>query len=200
LAEVSNTTASAAESSKAQSALSPSGPDLSAYTVSTMNIISSSHIQNKVKAILETLATFSFVPPARPNIVQVSAKSNTASKCITVIEIAKREIAKGGGKWYQYTRLGQTTVERPRKTPKTEHTDGRRLGTSADEGEGTEEKMDLDGEETEEPEFETMKTPLERALEGKPRIRAVPTISVYLSRVRVDNLKRAFGEQTNAST
>lgn len=41
--------------------------------------------------------------------------------------------------------------------------------------------------------FETMKTPLERAVEGKPKIRAVPVMTIYLSRVRVDALKSAFG-------
>jgi len=41
--------------------------------------------------------------------------------------------------------------------------------------------------------FETMKTALERAIEGKPKVQAVPIILIFLSRVRNDSLRGAFG-------
>ncbi|KAG4430816.1 hypothetical protein IFR05_013693, partial [Cadophora sp. M221] len=48
--------------------------------------------------------------------------------------------------------------------------------------------------------FEVMKTPFERALEseGKSKVRAMPVMSMYLSRVRIEGLRKAYGEQTNA--
>jgi len=46
--------------------------------------------------------------------------------------------------------------------------------------------------------FETMKTPLERAIEERPKVRALPIMTIYLSRVRIERLKVAYGEQTNA--
>jgi len=46
--------------------------------------------------------------------------------------------------------------------------------------------------------FETMKTPFERATEGKPKVRAVPYLGIYFSRVPVEELKQLYGVQTNA--
>jgi len=45
-----------------------------------------------------------------------------------------------------------------------------------------------------------MKTPFERSIEGRPKIRAIPVIVIYLSRVRIEALKKIHGEQTNALT
>jgi hypothetical protein len=40
--------------------------------------------------------------------------------------------------------------------------------------------------------FETMKTPFERANEEKAKVRAVPNMSLYLARVRIDSLRKAY--------
>jgi hypothetical protein len=48
--------------------------------------------------------------------------------------------------------------------------------------------------------FETMKTRIERMVDGTDKVRAVPVMTVYLSRVRVEKLRGLFGEQTNALT
>ena len=60
-------------------------------------------------------------------------------------------------------------------------------------------EMEVDGEEEDEANyFETMKTRQERVLEGTDKVRAVPVLTVYLSRVPIEKLKVKFGEQTNA--
>ena len=52
--------------------------------------------------------------------------------------------------------------------------------------------------EDDDDDFETMKTPMERAIEGRPRLRGTPVMSIFLSRVSIEALKKQFGEQTNA--
>jgi hypothetical protein len=169
--------------------------NLSAYDVSDINIISSSQIQSKVNKILETLASFSFVAPTKPRMVIVHAKAPVSSKCITVVEISKREIAKAGGKWYQYSGLEQTVAIQEKKAVAFNgpgYTLGRKPEISVDVMD-IYEKHEGQSIEEEESGFETMKSPLERAIEGRPKVRAVPMLFIYLSRVRVDSLKQAYG-------
>ncbi|KFY48593.1 hypothetical protein V496_10252, partial [Pseudogymnoascus sp. VKM F-4515 (FW-2607)] len=64
-------------------------------------------------------------------------------------------------------------------------------GQDGDEGEEV-------GEEEEEEGFEKMKSRIERAVEGTEKVRSVPLMTVYLSRVRIEALREAYGEQTNS--
>jgi hypothetical protein len=154
------------------------------HDVTTMSIISSSHIQQKVTRALDILSDYPAVPPAKPKVVMLHSKAAVASKMITIAEIVKREIAKAGGKWYQYNKLSQVVEEKvekagsAKKDKRTGEDDS--VAENGDEGAGQES----------EGEFETMKTPFERAIEGKQRIRAIPVMTVYLSRVRIDSLRR----------
>lgn len=165
------------------------------YEVTTMNIISSSKIQSKVTTIIEKLGSFSFVAATKPNIILLHAKSAVASKLITVVEITKREIAKAGGKWYQYNVLGQILAPQEKMSAAMKGT-GFTLGPKPD---GDTDAMEVDDKggsqsiDEEESTFETMKTPLERAIEGKPKVQAIPVILIFLSRVRSDALKGAYG-------
>lgn len=56
---------------------------------------------------------------------------------------------------------------------------------------GGDEEEGQDGEEGDR--FEVMKTPFERSIEGKVKIREAPVMTLYISRVRVDSLRRAYG-------
>jgi hypothetical protein len=167
--------------------------------ITDINVISSTQIKPKVSKILETLSAFSFVALThiKPNVISTHAKGSVASKMITIIEIAKREIAKAGGKWYQYSSLSQV-IEEEKKEKKSEamkgegHILGRSPPAEANAMEVEKEHGAVEDEE-EEDWFETMKTPLKRILEGKPKIRAVPVMTIYLSRVRIDCLERAYG-------
>jgi hypothetical protein len=110
--------------------------------------------------------------PARspPNLVLLCAAAPAAGKLITIVEVAKREIGRQGAAWYQYTRLGrETAAAATTSTPMDECDDSA---------------------------FETMETPLPKAEAGQKRPGAL--LGVFLSRVRVESLRTAHGEQTNA--
>jgi len=165
------------------------------YEVTSMNIISSSKIQSKVTTIIEKLGSFSPAATTKPNIVLLHAKGAMASKLITVVEITKREIAKAGGKWYQYNVLGQILAPQEEKfaiMKGLRYTLGPKPDADTDsmEVDTKEDSQTINEEETT---FETMKTPLERAIEGKPKVQAIPVILIFLSRVRNDALKGAYG-------
>jgi hypothetical protein len=168
---------------------------LATYEVHNMKVISSSKIQAKVSTIIETLGSFSFVATTKPNIVLLHAKGPVSSKLISIIEIVKREIAKAGGKWYQYNFLGQILAIQEEK-PAAMNGTGFTLGGKI---KGDTESMELDDKEDSQnieegdDTFETMKTPLERAIEGKPKVHVIPVMAVFLSRVRIDALKTAYG-------
>jgi hypothetical protein len=165
------------------------------YEVTSMKIISSSKIQLKVTAIIEKLGSFSFVAATKPNIFLLHAQSTVASKLITIVEITKREIAKAGGKWYQYNVLGQILAPYEKKSAAMKGT-GFILGPNINADMDAMEVDDKEGRQTiddEETSFETMKTPLERAIEGKPKVQAIPVILIFLTRVRNDALKGAYG-------
>lgn len=166
------------------------------HDVTTMSIISSSHIQKKVTRILELLSAFSFVAPTKPGVVMLYGKAPVASKMITIVEIAKREIAQNGGKWFQYNKVEQTLMIREKidASSKTLGLEGKGMN-SMDLDEAEDIKTD---DETTGSMFETMKTPFERAIEDRPKFRAIPVMTLYLSRVRVESLKKMHGEQTNA--
>ncbi len=154
------------------------------HGVTTMSIISSSHIQQKVTRVLDILSEYPAVPPAKPQVVMLYSKAAVASKMITIAEIVKREIEKAGGKWYQYNKLNKVVeekVQRAGSAKKEKSTTGDvSMAENGDDGAGKES----------EEEFETMKTPFERAIEGKPKVRAIPIMTVYLSRVRIGRLRK----------
>ncbi|KUJ15640.1 uncharacterized protein LY89DRAFT_537840, partial [Mollisia scopiformis] len=52
---------------------------------------------------------------------------------------------------------------------------------------------DVEQSDEEEEAFEIMKTPFERAIEGTAKVRAVPVMTICLSRVRVESLRREYG-------
>ncbi|KAE9377987.1 hypothetical protein N431DRAFT_329171 [Stipitochalara longipes BDJ] len=161
------------------------------HDVASMSIISSSKVEQKVTRALQILSEYPAVPPAKPKVVMLHSKAAVASKMITIAEITKREIVNNGGKWYQYNKLGQVIGERKDKEL------GARKEKSAGEDVSMVKNGDEEAENASEEEFETMRTPFERAIEGKPKVRAIPVMTLYLSRVRIDSLRKDHTEQTN---
>jgi len=169
----------ATTSSNAQNTPSADSQDLSkTHDISHISIISSSQIEKKVTAVLTHLSTSTST--ANPAVAILHSKAKVASKLISVVEIAKREIAADGGKWYQYNVIRGVLEERERSNGK--------VPEKAPSEEG-EEKEDEEEEES----FETMKTPFERAIEGTAKVRAMPGMTTYLSRVRIDGLRKKYG-------
>jgi len=147
-----------------------------------MSIISSSKIVQKATRTLSILAEYPAIPPAKPKVMKLHAKAEAASKMISITEIAKRNIAKDGGKWFQYNKVEEVMEETKSKE---EESKGR--------GKKSDEEKDGIGSEADEDGFEAMKTPFERSIEGKPKVRGMPIMTIYLSRVRIDSLRKEWG-------
>jgi hypothetical protein len=162
----------------------------SEYEFTTINVISSSHVQQKVTQALGVLSVYPIIPPAKPAVVMLYSKAPVAAKLITIAEITKREIGQNGGEWFQYNKLDSVVEE------KKVNSKGEKGGKVNAESPKDSSAMEVDGEEDPESEgeaFETMKTPFERAIEGRPKIRSVPVMTLYLSSVRVDSLRKLHG-------
>jgi hypothetical protein len=158
------------------------------HEVTAMNIISSSKIEKKVTRALEILSVYPTPDGEKPRVVMLHAKAAVGTKVISIAEITKRDIAKEG-KWFQYTCVESLMEEVKAKPSKDVEKDMK------GEADGGEERGEGEGEESEEETtaFETMKTPWERANEGKVKVRAVPVIRVYLARFRIESLRKAYG-------
>ncbi|CZS95994.1 uncharacterized protein RAG0_05479 [Rhynchosporium agropyri] len=188
----------------------------STYTVTTMSIISSSNIGKKVCRILDILSLSQTTDQnggtekgkakegrgmgKGKNVLMLYAKAPVACKLISVAEIAKRQIAKEGGKWFEYCCVGEVVTpitkpekEKPKEKKKVDVEDRDQEGGKNREGSEEDEEDEAEA-------FEVMKTPFERALEseGRQKIRALPVMSLYLSRGRISSLRTVYGEQTNA--
>ncbi|KAI0601507.1 hypothetical protein F4775DRAFT_540133 [Biscogniauxia sp. FL1348] len=196
----------------------------SKYDIQLQSVISSSKIHQRVTTLLRHLspstspddpvpipiaAAADGKPKTRLSILR--ARAPDAGKLISIAEIAKRELEKSGapggegcrGRWYQYMALGEEKRERPRDEGRTVIEETVLGGPNArDPNNSNNSTLAEDGgngdENEDEDDFEVMKTPLERAIEGQPLIRAVPVLNLFLSRVSVEELKRRYGEQTNA--
>ncbi|RYO78530.1 hypothetical protein DL766_002081 [Monosporascus sp. MC13-8B] len=164
------------------------------YHVQFHSVLSSSKIQKRVAAVLQhigpTGSSKAITSTTKPRISILRARAADAGKLITIAEITKRELEERGGEsaertWFQYIALGEEIKEKQRGESKSivEETV---LG-----GFATDEEGDGSGD------FETMKTPLERAIEGRPLVRGTAIMSLFLSRISVDELKKRYGEQTN---
>lgn len=156
------------------------------HDVLIVSAISSSKIQKKTTAVLKHLAAYPAVPPAKPALVLAHSKADTTAKLITIIEIAKRDIGTSGGKWFQYNVVYQVMEQQKEKEKKK---DGEKdKGTAKVDDDEHEE-----GEDDEDEQLETMKTPFERAIEGQPKVRAIPHMAIYLSRIRIESLGKKYG-------
>ena len=180
----------------------------------TINIISSSQIQKKVTSMLSHLSRFSFATPAaKPGLIVVQAKASAASKAISIVEIAKREVAKQGAKWYQYSALGETMGTVPRQKKAKHDASGTSENAELQEQQGpkgdkvTEDHemkdakvLSDDDDDDDDDEFEEMEGPRvpQTGVNGMgalshEKIRAVPILTIHLSMVRVEQLKKLYG-------
>ena len=139
---------------------------------------------------------------------------------VSVVEIAKREIEKDGAKWWQYTRLEGKVEElkdRENKKRPIGESKGRtledweatkRVGNATEEGSKVTENGNVvtldpatsDAQE-EEDAFETMPSKGRRDdfntdnvdATARPKLRAIPILTIYLSRVPVPEFKALYG-------
>jgi hypothetical protein len=166
------------------------------YHVQLQSVISSSKIQKRVSAMLRHL-TSPAPPSAKKKVSVLRAKARDVSKLVSIAEIAKREIererrtvkgkdrSEGAGNWFQYIALSEEMQQRDREE------DNSIIEETVLGG------HDVDQEPNDNVEFEYMKAPFKRAIEGQPLVRGTPVMNLFLSRSPIEELKKRYGEQTN---
>lgn len=154
------------------------------FDLKLLNISSASKIHAKVTQALGVLASFPVVVGTKNAVVLLRAKPNACGKMISIVEIVKREISSTmQGKWYQYNVLDHAPEES--NTSQSGKAKTRFAKETNDNG-------DVDKEIS-----ENKNTPFERAIFGVPNVTAQPEMSIFLSRVRIEELRAKHGEQTN---
>lgn len=181
----------------------------------TMSIISSSRIQQKVRSLLNHMAKFSFADTnGKPGVVILRAKGDVAAKMISIVEIAKREIEKERGKWWQYSGVHAEVTElkelQMTEDPYTEealldwqkqHKDdvdrakaeaqqAKNDPKIANEPDPTDQEDDFELMDQEAPNEETNAT---GESEPRKKIRSIPVMMTYMSSVPMPELKETYG-------
>ena len=186
----------------------------SSFEFTTMSIISSSKIQKCVQKLTLALEKFSFADlNSKPGVVMLSAPASSAVKMVSIVEITKGAIEKDRAKWYQYSKL-HGEIKPLKQKPATRPGGGRTLSEWQTKQKRPREESPvrsmvqeveetrLGGNEDDDDEnaFETMgfagtggskMTTLEH--EAQNKVRAVPVMTIYLSRVPVPGLMEIFG-------
>lgn len=177
------------------------------FNFTTMSIISSSKMEQKVRNLL--MRTKRQPKETKPGVVILAAKADVASKMVGIVEIAKRTIQQEGGKWWQYSKLYPQMVELKKKTKKPKRAEGgkslrewddeqkQKGETVSEEGkenqdDGTipQEANPEEDEDEDEGAFQTMGRRQVMAYdENRSKMRAIPIMTIYLSQAPVPALK-----------
>lgn len=185
------------------------------YNFVTMSIVSSSSIQQKVRSLLAHMAKFSCADTkSKPGVVILRAKGDVAAKMISIVEIAKREIEKERGKWRQYSGVhAEITELKELQMTKGSHAEEALLEWQKQHKDDVDKEMVeaqqamKSSETTNEPDltdveddFEMMGQEAPREVIGstgetepRKKIRSVPVMMTYMSRVPVPELKQVYG-------
>lgn len=161
------------------------------YDLVTLGVAGGTQISSRTSAVLAKLlsTTTTGDETTKTSIVALTATSKAASKLISIVEIAKRELLARGQKVYQYNALGSRMTEIPRRT---------HVETVVTAGNPAEES-----DESEEDAFEVMGGGVAAAAPGQEseemKKRNIPTLKIYLSTVSVKELKLAFGYDGRSS-
>ena len=189
------------------------------YNFTTMSILSSAKISDKVEKLLLRVENFSFADPkSKPGVVVLRAKSDVASKMVSIVEIARHEIERGKGKWWQYSKVNAEIAQLMAKPVKVrdagrtlsewqkEQTSGESQGTTTVGGKTgpaseviEHDHQIVDRDEEMEDAFESMVVPkVDRGAKQSEtgdtkKIRATPVMTIYFARVPVPGLKELYG-------
>ena len=190
------------------------------YNFTMMSILSSAKISDKVEKLSLKVEDFSFADPkSKPGVVVLHAKSEVASKMVSIVEIARQDIERDKGKWWQYSKVNGQIAELKVKPVKrrdggktlAEWQKERAGGESQDFGEAgggtgrTSKEIEhddefVDGDEEMDDEFETMANleevdggPKQSGNDSGRKIRTFPVMTIYFARVPVPGLKELYG-------
>ena len=197
----------------------------SKYDFTTMSILSSAKIGDKVKKLLLRVEKFNFADPnSKPGVVVLHAKSEVASKMVSIVGIARQDIEQNKGDWWQYSKIHGQIAEL-RSTSVKRRDDGKTIlewqRERAGEGSRSVEKagdqlasvseVQHGREVVHEDEemvdaFESMADPKEAGQGAKPskngngrKIRSIPVMTIYFARVPVPGLKELYGYELRYS-
>ncbi len=190
------------------------------YNFTMMSILSSAKINDKVRKLLLRVDNFSFADPkSKPGIVVLHAKAGVTSKMVSIVEIARQEVERGKGKWWQYSKVDGQIVALKAK-PVKRNDGGKTLSEwqrerAGEKSQGIEEAGGetepvsedvnqehevVDEDEEMEDGFEIMVNPKEtdqgaqQSEDGGGRkVRAIPVMTIYFARVPVPGLKELYG-------
>ncbi|KAK3110886.1 hypothetical protein LTR53_014377 [Teratosphaeriaceae sp. CCFEE 6253] len=143
------------------------------YTLIRYSVVSSTQIASRVAAIISGL-TQQTEQGEKPVIVCLTAQAKVASKLVSVVEIAKRDLASKGVRCFQYSALDSRLVDVPRQP--------RKKANDRTHGDNDAEDPDDD--------FEVMPDP-----NGATKKRNMAVMAVYLSTTAVRDLRVEYGEQ-----
>ncbi|KAM0715613.1 hypothetical protein Q7P37_009111 [Cladosporium fusiforme] len=155
------------------------------HNTTHLTVQSNTQISSRATAVVSNLsgtttttpeASETTTTPAKPALVILHAQSRWASKLISIVEIAKRDLQSKGVAVFQYTALSSEIVEIDR-VPKAG------FAVPSADGQGSDDEA-----------FQTMGA--DKVPEKKKR--AVPVMTVYLAVQSVKALKSQFGEQRAA--
>lgn len=192
----------------------------SKYDFTMMSILSSAKISDKVEKLLLRVEKFSFShPKSKPGVVVLHAKSEVASKMVSIVQIAREKIERDRGKWWQYSKLdgldvelkakpvkrkdnGRTLLEWQNERAEGEFQGGREMG--GETGRALEEAQRdhevVSGDEEMEDAFENMPIPkqgnqgAEQSRNGNgTKVRTTPVMTIYFAKVPVPGLKGLYG-------
>lgn len=181
------------------------------FHFSTMSIISSSKIHQKVKNLLARVnSSINADGKSKPGVVIVEAKAAAAGKLISIIEIAKADIAKRNGTWYQYSKLRSELLplkQKQQQSSKGSGTPANRVSdvavsvgmsirpqTSKNEDAGYQQAADGDDSEDDAEAFEILQhQPKDNSVRGKSKVRATPVMTIYFSCVAIPGIKALLG-------
>lgn len=169
------------------------------YNFFTMSIGASSKIEQKVRNLLKrSRPVTANDSSAKPGVVILTAKSDTAQKMVSIVEIAKRAITNDGGQTWQYNKLQAQATELKKKPRYTEA--GKTILESKKQSnqeeddvvaEGADEKQGIEDEREDEEAFQTMGRRQVMALDpNRPKIRAIPVMNIYFSQFPVPELRK----------
>lgn len=145
------------------------------YNVLRLGVLSSHQVSSRTAAVIKHLSENESDNDKKPAICCLHAQARVANKLITIVEIAKRELASFKIGLHQYNVLSSEVITlKKQPTVRSEKEENGGDGDGADQSE--------DGEPDA---FQTM--------EEKEKIRAVPVLTIYLSSAAVKELKQAHG-------
>ncbi|KAK3710083.1 hypothetical protein LTR37_010514 [Vermiconidia calcicola] len=140
------------------------------YDVIKFTVAGSTQLSSRTAAVVAKLK--SPLPDSKPVLVALTAKARIASKLISVVEIAKREMAASKIGIYQYNALGSEMSE---ISPRPEN---KRVAQPNSDGESDDA-------------FETM------GAQNADRTtkKSAPLMTTYLSTTSIKEMRNAYGEQ-----